>query len=34
MRPDRLYLEDIVSVAQSVAAFIDDRDAVAFAAEP
>jgi uncharacterized protein with HEPN domain len=33
MRPDRLYLEDVLAAAAAIAAFIDGRDATSFAAD-
>jgi uncharacterized protein with HEPN domain len=33
MRPDRLYLEDIVAAADAIVAFVSGRDASAFAAD-
>jgi uncharacterized protein with HEPN domain len=33
IRPDRLYLEDIVAAADAIVAFVSGRDASAFAAD-
>jgi uncharacterized protein with HEPN domain len=33
MRPDRLYLEDVLTAAAAIAGFIDGRDAKSFAAD-